>query len=238
MAQLMTFKAEAGRNYRISAGAYGATGPITLNLRLVPPPPNDDFAQAVQLVGMSNLVHGANIGATVEPGEPWHGRVYSGGKSVWYAWIAPATGVAVVDVSPPPFPLIMAAYANESMDGLRLVAQNYSGGYSYTNRFSFTVSAGTTYRLAVDSVDDTMKFDFTLVDLPALEFTAPRLDAQGRFQSLVQGTTTKSFAIQASSDLLRWTPVATNVLVNGQFLFQDPDSPPMKQRFYRAVEEP
>jgi len=243
MAQLLTFKAEMGRNYRISVGTWGPsgpgpTGPITLELRLVAPPPNDDFAQAVQLAGMSNVVHGANLGATRESGEPWHGRPSAGGKSVWYRWTAPATGVAVVELSAPPFPLIMAAYTGESVDSLDRVAQNLVEGSSYTNRFGFTVSAGTTYRLAVDSLDDTGQFAFTLVDLPALEFTAPVLDAQGRFESLIQGTTTKPFVIQVSSDLLRWTPVATNLLANGQFRFQDLDSVGVKHRFYRAVEEP
>jgi len=76
-----------------------------------------------------------------------------------------------------------------------------------------------------------------LVNLPALEFTANRVD-QGGFHSLVQGTTTKPFVIQVSSDLLHWTPLATNMLANGQFLFQDPDSVGVKHRFYRAVEEP
>jgi hypothetical protein len=146
--------------------------------------------------------------------------------------------VAVVDARASLLPLLISVCTGDALDDLHWVADNQLTWYLCTNWFSFTASAGTTYRLAVDSQDDTGQFVFALVDLPALEFTATGLDAQGRFQSLVRGMTTNLFVIQVSSDLLRWTPVATNALVDGQFLFQDADPLRVKRRFYQAVESP
>ena len=56
-----------------------------------PPPPNDDFANAIELIGFPVSVAGTTVGATVEPGEPppWWGQNEG---SVWYRWTAPHTG--------------------------------------------------------------------------------------------------------------------------------------------------
>jgi hypothetical protein len=43
------------------------------------------------------------------------------------------------------------------------------------------------------------------------------------------------FAVQYSSDLLNWTPVCTNQVVNGCIDFVDPDAPGSPTRFYRAA---
>ena len=69
------------------------TAPITPHVPSGPPPPNDDFATAQQISGVSGSVSGTNVGATIESGEP---NIQDGeGASVWYKWTAPAAGEAV-----------------------------------------------------------------------------------------------------------------------------------------------
>src|SRR5262245_40950878 len=58
-------------------------------------PANDNFANAIQLVGTNLTAHGSNVNATKERGEPNHAG-QPGGKSVWWFWKAPETGYATV----------------------------------------------------------------------------------------------------------------------------------------------
>jgi hypothetical protein len=62
-----------------------------LGLGFTPAPTNDDFANATPLTGKRTRIAASNSGATKQPGEPDHlGNL--GGSSVWYSWIAPASG--------------------------------------------------------------------------------------------------------------------------------------------------
>jgi hypothetical protein len=45
------------------------------------------------------------------------------------------------------------------------------------------------------------------------------------------------FHVEASTDLLNWTPLCTNQVVNGSIDFIDPDAQTSQSRFYRAVPE-
>ena len=45
------------------------------------------------------------------------------------------------------------------------------------------------------------------------------------------------FTSRYSSDLLHWTPVCTNQVVNGVIDFIDPEALKVNGRFYRAVPE-
>ncbi len=51
------------------------------------PPVNDNFADAILIVGASGTVLANNVAATTEVGEPLNGAA---GKTVWYKWTAPA----------------------------------------------------------------------------------------------------------------------------------------------------
>lgn len=61
----------------------------------------------------------------------------------------------------------------------------------------------------------------------------------GQFQFTLEGQPGLTYVIQASADLLNWTPVSTNTAVeDGTFKFTDPEAPEFMQRFYRAVRVP
>jgi hypothetical protein len=46
------------------------------------------------------------------------------------------------------------------------------------------------------------------------------------------------FRVEASTDLLHWSPLCTNIVTDGALHFVDPDAPPLDARFYRARPEP
>jgi hypothetical protein len=72
------------------------------------------------------------------------------------------------------------------------------------------------------------------VGAPA-RFSAIRWPAAGRFEVQVDGTANSLYQVQASSDLVTWSPVLTN---RAPFLFVEFDPPNAPQRFYRAVASP
>ncbi|HEX8557339.1 MAG TPA: NF038122 family metalloprotease [Pyrinomonadaceae bacterium] len=114
------------------------------------PPVNDNFQSAVILTGANGTVNGDSTGATKQSGEPTNPASAVGGRSVWYFWTAPASGTATFDTEGSAFDTILAVYTG-SFGGLTLVGSNDDIGGGFVNsKVTFTASAGTTYRIAVD----------------------------------------------------------------------------------------
>jgi hypothetical protein len=64
----------------------------------------------------------------------------------------------------------------------------------------------------------------------------PLPPAGGLFTLRLVGPPSQAFVLQASTDVLNWQPILTNVMTtNGTFDFPDPDSALFNQRFYRGV---
>ncbi len=144
----VTFPAVSGVTYHIAVdGKNGATGYFELDAGLGPP--NDDFAQSVEIAGDSGSVTGDNIWATSEPGEPSHGPY--GGSSVWYRWTAPSSGTASFDLCNSNFDTLLAIYTGDDVSQLSQVVQNNDDCANYGgSRVSFTATGGQVYRIAVD----------------------------------------------------------------------------------------
>jgi subtilisin family serine protease len=118
-----------------------------------PPPavPNDMFADAVVLTGASGSRTGTTVDATKEPGEPDHaGNV--GGASVWYQITPAASGTATIDTIGSDFDTLLAVYTGTSVSALTEVASNddIEMFFNVQSRVQLPVTAGVTYRIAVD----------------------------------------------------------------------------------------
>ncbi|HXI73181.1 MAG TPA: Ig-like domain-containing protein, partial [Verrucomicrobiae bacterium] len=143
-------------NHYVEVAATDNLGVTTIsNLTFNVFPANDNFANSITNTGTSVTVYGSNRGASKEGNEPNHGGM-AGGSSVWWSWIAPSNGPAVVSVwlnnsrgQPYGTPLL-GIYTGNNVSSLTEVAgaaAPYPGGQATTN---FTAMAGTTYRIAVD----------------------------------------------------------------------------------------
>jgi hypothetical protein len=136
------------------------TGPITVttsggsassltNFIVLNRPANDNFAAAQLVSGISGGVIGFNLDATVESGEPNHvGQ--TGGRSVWYRWVAPSSGVWRFDTSGSSFDTLLGVYAGAGLGALSLVASNDDSGAVITSALAFSALSGQEYRIAVD----------------------------------------------------------------------------------------
>lgn len=142
----VTLDVAAGTTLQISVdGAYSQSGILQLNLDFVPRPINDDFKNSEWVFGASATIQGNNIAATDRPGEPQHAGV-GDGHSVWWQWVAPASGYVVlssVSNSPPP---VIAVYSGQVVSNLSQRAS------SATGMVAFEAVKGTAYHIAVDGM--------------------------------------------------------------------------------------
>lgn len=171
-----------------------------------PTPPNDNFANAQVITGCSGSVDGTNVGATAETGEPQHfppggGGLGGGKRSVWYRWQAPSTGQVSFTTAGSRFDTVLAVYTGSSVSSLTLAAPPADD--IPTDKTSlippFNVTAGTTYRIAVDGYDNDSGGDFGPLTLnwtesncavaPSpqilLEDTGPAIDQAAVFDSVL-----------------------------------------------------
>ena len=81
------------------------------------PPPNDNFADAVELTAPDATATSTTVGATKEPGEPGPGT-----NSVWYRYTAPNTDDFGIEVCNPWDEQASAVYTGTSVDALTLRA--------------------------------------------------------------------------------------------------------------------
>ena len=146
------FEAAAGVTYAIAVDGFGgATGSTTLSWDPVdaqPPsaPPNDSFANAVEIGGAAGQVGGTTLDGTAELGEPDHAG-QPAQRSVWYRWTSPADTRVTFQTSA----RLLGVYEGEAVDALTDRARN--ARLSFTeNRARAEVRAGEVLSVAVDDV--------------------------------------------------------------------------------------
>ncbi|MCW5852542.1 MAG: hypothetical protein KIT87_20875 [Anaerolineae bacterium] len=113
------------------------------------PPPNDAFANAVE-VTLPITVTGNNQWGTTETGEPRDCQ--NDYKSVWYRFTAPSSGTLVIQTETPNFTAGVTLYRGTTLNGLTYVT---CGREAW-------VEAGQTYYLQVGSQTSNLGGPFTL----------------------------------------------------------------------------
>jgi uncharacterized repeat protein (TIGR03803 family) len=113
---------------------------------------NNNFSSAQVIAGATGTTTGNNSGTTKEPGEPDHAG-NAGGSSVWFRWIAPASGRFSFDTAGSAFDTLLAVYTGASVNALNPEASNDDGDLDLTSAVSFQAASGTTYYVAVDGYD-------------------------------------------------------------------------------------
>jgi hypothetical protein len=178
----MTFGATAGRTYRIAVDSWSDyySGPIDLSVSLADAPRNDDFDDAVALVGSSPDATGTNVNATRQNYEPAHAGS-TALHSVWYQWRAPASGEATIDPAGSSFDTRLAVYSGWWVGSLSPVVSSADGAVT------FEAVAGTVYRIAVDGDGDvTGSIALSVEQAPP---PAPANDAFSAAQTLTEAGT-------------------------------------------------
>jgi hypothetical protein len=114
-------------------------------------PPNDDFAQRTRLSGARIDLVASNRDATLEFEEPPAGPAEAGSATVWWAWTAPASGTAAIDLHGSGFDTVLDLYRGDVLEDLVLHASNDDAEGALSSRIVFEAFAGKRYAIAVSS---------------------------------------------------------------------------------------
>ncbi|MHB8524350.1 MAG: InlB B-repeat-containing protein [Limisphaerales bacterium] len=121
---------------------------------VVPPPANDNFANAIKIPAAGGFVTGTNNYATIEPGEPFHAQVVTVASSVWWNWSPAVSANVLIDMAGSSFDPVLAVYTGDALENLAPVAYSTNDPlYSLKAHVNFDAIRGTTYRIAVAGYD-------------------------------------------------------------------------------------
>jgi hypothetical protein len=186
----IVFTAVAGTTYWIAVdgenGREAETdflwyqGGFVLRWNSGPPPANDAFASARAITGDSGSERHTTVGATREPGEPWHWQAEDGGASVWFRWTAPVTGEVGfgIHAASENTGLDAALYRGTSLANLELLdsAESFFEG----THVSTPVTAGETVYFAVEGPRETATdFAFNWTSTPINDAFAAAIPISG-----------------------------------------------------------
>jgi hypothetical protein len=121
-------------------------------------PSNDNFSAAAEIPAAGGTATSTNVDATAETGEPDHANSGFGAlHSVWFKWTAPADGPTTLDTCGSGFNTRLGVYTGTAVNALTEVASNDNASPSSCGQplfaaTSFQATAGTTYRIAVDTM--------------------------------------------------------------------------------------
>ncbi|MCX6866806.1 MAG: hypothetical protein NTV46_11445, partial [Verrucomicrobia bacterium] len=111
-------------------------------------PANNLFANAQVITGVFGNVTGTNVNATLETGEPTTTAGRTGGKSVWFRWVAPAAGSFTFRLTAA-FDSQLAVYTGTAVGSLISVAESDSSG-SGGDAVTFSTTQNTNYQIRID----------------------------------------------------------------------------------------
>lgn len=154
----------------------------------------DYFSGRVPLSGLSGTVQGDNHNATSEPGEPLHaGKV--GGRSVWYTWTAPVTGVATFRTVGSAFNTLLGVYIGTNVTNLVTVISDVDHGGFYTSSARFNVQKNAVVAIAIDGfggAEGEFVLSWEEEDTPKL---LPYISVHPESQTVLPGSDVRFFVV-------------------------------------------
>lgn len=125
---------------------------VTIAADCSTPPPNDLRANAIELTGPIAAATGNSECATVEPGELGHVSGAAPGRSIWYRWKAPYSGLTTVSTEGSNFDtaLEIQAEATNGVNGESLASNDDLDNGTPQSRVQFSANAGQTYWIVID----------------------------------------------------------------------------------------
>src|SRR5439155_23976827 len=145
-------------------------------------PPNDNFSDRLPLVGLPVSTSGSTLAASKEPGEPVNISDAPSTRTVWWSWIAPATGAHTVVVRTPNSKSLVAVFTGSTISNLteistlKLTDTTFSNGvFYYTREARFNATVSRTYAIAVEASDQPVTLALTA--RPTVQIFSPATGA-------------------------------------------------------------
>jgi PKD domain len=145
----IAFNVDAGKTYYIQAGSsYWSYGAISVSVELIPPPANDDFANATPIDALPFTSSVDTTGASLEQNEPTPTCGYGqSAGTVWYAFTPSVSGSYSASTPWSGFSSQVAAYSGSGLGNLTQIGCRGSG-----QLLTFHAEAGTTYYLQAGGI--------------------------------------------------------------------------------------
>jgi len=217
---------------------------VSLPVTVIRRPDNDNFTNRTPLVGRSFTANGDNVYSTTESGEPNHaqGFYYGPINSVWWTWTAPVSGDVHLTTEGSSFSTTLAVYEGSALTNLTAIA-----AYACLlcrAQVDFVATGGKAYQIAVDGYaarQGDIVLTLTMDQDPAL--TNVLLKAMGpitndSFHFRLVGFPGLTGIIEASANLVDWSPIRTNTMIGDMMDFYDSTTNAVGKRFYRFVTKP
>jgi PKD domain len=165
----VTFNAQAGTTYYLQAGGFfsWSSGTLAVSVQSIPPPPNDNLANAATVGSLPFSDSADTSAATVESGEPSPSCGQSAG-SVWYAFTPSQSGSYSASATGNGFSAQVAAFTGGQLGSLSEI-----GCRAFGQLLTFHADAGTTYYFQVGglfSQRGTVTFNLVVAPNPAVGF--------------------------------------------------------------------
>ena len=110
-------------------------------------PMRDKFEERLTAETAAGIAQGNSADATLQPGEaPLRG----GGKSVWFQWLAPETGIVTVSSRGSAFDTQLAVYRGDNVGRLELVTMDDDSGGGHTSELTFNAAKGERFQILLD----------------------------------------------------------------------------------------
>jgi len=165
-----TFTVNGGSTYYIEAGStYAQSGSLTLTLQVVPPPVNDNFANATQIDSLPYTDSVDSTAAGIESGEPPLSCGYDqSGDTVWYSFTPSQTGSYTATAPYSGFYPQVAVYSGSTLGTLSEIGCRTLG-----QQLTFHANVGTTYYFQVGGLfgaRGTLNFNLNVAPAPTAGF--------------------------------------------------------------------
>jgi hypothetical protein len=193
-----------------------------LDFRLVATLTNSPYVFTLPLQNAVSVSHFLQAKATDDSGlESLSGRI------VFQAYPPPPANDAGSDIA-------LSVYRGTTLSDLALVEPIQSAPTDSRFELTFEAEAGATYQIAAQAgFVPAQKVAFALV-LDARRFTRVERLISGGFRLGFAGRPGVAWILQASTNLIDWTSLATNSAPGGNFDWVDANSAGQPDRFYRA----
>ena len=232
----LSFTVSGLATYWIVVDGYnGAEGSIRLGIARQTTqtrPLNDAFAAATLLTGSSAVTDVNTSLASSEFREPVQLTTNGTSKSVWYRWVAPASGPVYVSTAWSSFDTVLAVYSGSALTNLLPVAFNDDDSGLRTSAAVFNALEGAEYRIGVAGYRGASGDLVLTLNQPKV--VLPRIITQwdgGKIALTVAGSG-DILLLEASSDLVRWEPV--RILNAAEEIVELEPSQEISKQFYRV----
>ena len=173
-------------------------------------PPKDDFGNQFTWDKVREGVRLSTVNATKQPGEPAHAG-NAGGRSIWRLFQPPITRSVIITTGGSDFDTVLAVYSGNSLVGLEELARNDNVTPAQLwSLVTLDAEEDEEYWIAVDGRNgEGGRVELSIDEIdPQTEFLSISVH-HGQVELELLGERGRSYRIEASTNLIHWTPLQT-----------------------------